>query len=206
MKESKFLDTLNGIKENVQKSAFSKADYVKLFASYLNDIGYIATDIEYSKSANTLTEVLFKPAEEFRNFLKKQLIIFGMDASDIDAKMQTYQVRESDVADIHRFISEFNYQYLKTGRRLELGRKPDFHAAISVKEHDESLVEKKIRDKDDQIIIDSTRMVKQGAYLNLSQTSGCPDYLKTVTDKDGKPLEEMITLTIVDYAQEEVSE
>lgn len=173
---SKFHDKIEEIKTLVTTKGFSKNDFNELMVAYLNDIDYEG-DV-YKTKGDSVYITKTKPVEEFRKLITSVLVDVGIEQNEAEQIMREYQFKKADV--MLNFMNEFIYNYMKTGRRYDLGSKEDFSGKIYLKERG------KVNKKNNK-----GQTVEQDSYFSLGQESPCPKWKKRTIDDQGKILKEL---------------
>lgn len=173
-----FLQAVEEEKKNLKKKSFSKSTFISLFVTYINDQDHVMKRLSYSENEQQIKEILRKPVKEFRQAITSIIGDFvGNDADkmkDIESKMAGYKFKKSDFDFIYDFMSEYIYQYLKSGRKLRLFDAEDVSASIS-------LAARKAGIKDSG----NGKFVKTEDHYVLAKTSSCPPWAKSPSDEKG---------------------
>lgn len=165
-------------RENLKSKVFNKDVYYNLLVTYLNEPEFESHVMK--KKGEEAWIIKDHPVKKFRKILFKILVDFGVDKADAEAVMTTYKFNNKTVDGMYDFINDFLYQYLRTGRTLQLINKENCTAALEMKEV--CSIKNKERKFKGELVgfedVDDHNVIKA--------KSKAPDWKRTKKDKSGK--------------------
>lgn len=163
---------------NLKKKIFSKIVLNTLLTTYANDQEFESHHM-VKVNSKTVKKVSSKPAKDFRNAFVKVLVEFGADENDAKTFMESYNFGQSSLGTIYDFVVDGMYQYLQTGRPLELFAKEDVICTLSLEDVEagekeyETYVDFKDKEKGKK---KSTSKWKK--HKKIKAKSSCPEWQK----------------------------
>ena len=183
------LEFIKAERENLKSKAFSRDTFDKLLVTYLNDPEFQSHNMTKKPADNVAIKTPDYPVKKFRKILYRILIDFGVDAKDAETVKTTYKFKNKTVDGMYDFLTDFIYQYLKTGRRLNLVNKEDMVASIIAEDVEAVKGKKRRMVKDGQSVeIDPVNIAE---HKVVKVKSSAPEWTKEVVDKNGKVLKAM---------------
>lgn len=177
---SKVEELIKQERENLKKATFSKTTFVKLMATYINEPEFKSHVMKINNGEETAEVLDDYPVKKFRKLVRTVLVDFGVDANDAEKIMTEYKFKEKDMEGMYDFMSDFIYQYLKTGRRFKLFDKVDMNASIIAKE-----VKADAKDYEANERRPFSR-VEWNDHKKVKIQSSCPEWEKIKKNKEGK--------------------
>lgn len=162
-------------RETLKKKVYSFTALVDLMAIYINEPEFEG-HIMKMEDEDTVAEIKTYPVKKFRKTLKNILQDFGVAEKDAAKIVDEYKFKKKDVETIYEFVTEFQYQYLQTGRRLELFDKRDMNVSIIAED-----VKGGIKHKEANERIPETT-TKYDDHKKVSSKSTCPKWKKQKLD------------------------
>lgn len=177
---SKVEELIKQERANLKKATFSKTTFVKLMATYINEPEFKSHVMKINAGEETAEVLDDYPVKKFRKMIKNVLTDFGVDAADAEKIMSEYKFKEKDMENMYDFMSDFIYQYLKTGRKFKIFDKVDMNAAIIAKDVKADAKEYEANEKR------AFSRVEWNDYKKVKVQSSCPEWEKTRKNKEGK--------------------
>lgn len=181
---SSFKEIVEDVQKNMKMKNFSSTLYNKMFTAFLNDPEFISEDVKLSPSKEEKTKLQKKVVKQFRKAMNDVLVDFGLDEKDAAKILAEYTFKKKFAKSLCDMYHEFIYQYLKTGKKLNLFSKEDARASIYFKPREKKTKKVYAITKDGKKEYDG-REVTHEPFLALGQSSGCPKHLRTIK-KNGK--------------------
>lgn len=171
------------IRKNLVKKTWSFEAFVDLLTDYINEPEYEShvVELEAGEDGEKAAAIIKTyPVKKFRKTIKNILMDFGVD-EEYASKVETdYKFKKKDVETMYDFMTDFIYQYLKTGRKLQLLKKEDVVLDLIM---EDVKADGKAYKGNDKI---KGSYVKHDAYKKVKATSKCPAWLKTSLSEDQK--------------------
>ncbi len=180
---SNFEEIVKDVQKNLKMKNFSTILHNKLLTAFLNDPEFISEDIKLSPSKMEKLKIQKKVVKEFRKALRDILVEFGLE-KDADRIISNYTFKKKFATSLYQMYHEYIYQYLKTGKKLNLFSKEDMKASLYIKPREKSTRDVFTIGKNGKREY-TGREVTHAPFYALGQSSGCPKHLKTTT-KGGK--------------------
>lgn len=184
-KISSFKEIVKDVQENSKMKNFSSTLHNKMLTAFMNDPDFISEDIKLSPSKMEKLKVQKKVVKEFRKSMRDVLVEFGLDKNDAERVVENYKFKKKFSKALYEMYHEYVYQYLKTGKKLNLFSKDDIKASIYIKSRDKNT--RPVFILKDGKRVSTGNQVTHESYFALGQSSGCPKHLKTTT-KNGKKI------------------
>lgn len=184
-KISSFKEIVKDVQENSKMKNFSSTLHNKMLTAFMNDPDFISEDIKLSPSKMEKLKVQKKVVKEFRKSMRDVLVEFGLDKNDAERVVENYKFKKKFSKALYEMYHEYVYQYLKTGKKLNLFSKDDIKASIYIKPRDKNT--RPVFILKDGKRVSTGNQVTHESYFALGQSSGCPKHLKTTT-KNGKKI------------------
>lgn len=168
-----YMELVNEIKEEMKnggKRTFSKELFSELSKAYLNDIGN-KTTVAKTKNGEIYTEEL-AVVDDFRKFMEKVLIDFGVDKQEASKMRTDYQFTNVDA--LYPICSELIMNYLDTGKKFTFLPKEDCVASLLLDEYDDEVHYNK-NPKDPEA---EPKQVMYKKHRKLKSESTCPSWLR----------------------------
>ena len=159
----------------MQKNMFSKEVYYNILVEYLNDVDFESHTI-VKKNGKAIKTKSY-PVKKFRKVLYNVLVDFGVDSVDAEVVLtDRYKFKKKTVDGMYDFISDFIYQYLQSGRRLNLYQKEDSVASLILED------KKGEKGKRRKVKGELTNPVDIKDHKVLKSKSSAPEWDKVVKD------------------------
>lgn len=172
-------------REALKKKVFSFSTFVELLAEYINEPDFESHVMKMGKDEKgeaIAEEIKIYPVKHIRKLCKKVLLDFGVAAADAEKVMdKDYKFAKKDVEGLYEFMSDFLYQYLQTGRRLELFNKNDMNVSIIATE-----MEEKVKKFPKNKFKDEETFIKYKTHKKVTAKSSCPEWEKETLTPDQK--------------------
>lgn len=169
---SKMDDMIKQERENLKSKIFSMDSFTKLLTCYVNDPEFESHTMK--KKGEEAHKLATHPVKGFRDTIVRVLVDFGVDAKDAEEGMKNYQFRAKDVQSMYDFITDFIYQYLSTGRKLDLFKREDAIASIYLKDEDETVGKHRL----------AKNPSRKKKHKKLVADSSCPEWQKETLSDD----------------------
>lgn len=183
---SSFKEIVEDVQKNLKMKNFSATLYNKMFTAFLNDPEFVSEDVKLSPSKLEKTKLQKKVVKEFRKSMHDVLVEFGMDEKDAAKVLTGYTFKKKFAKSLCDMYHEYIYQYLKTGKKLNLFSKEDAKASIYFKSRDKKTKKVYAIGEGGKKEYDG-REVTHEPFFALGQSSGCPKHLRTIK-KNGKKI------------------
>lgn len=108
------------------KKIFSRTDFNKLALAYLNEADY-KIDVAKVKGDELVISEVF-PVQEFRKFIKKILLNFGVDKVEAEKMVKEYKF--TSVEGLYELCSELPFQFMKAGKKFDFISREDFQGSM----------------------------------------------------------------------------
>lgn len=167
-----------GKKGNKIKS-FSRTDFNDMLNAMLNDPSY---EMEFVKIVDgKLTSVTQPVIREFREkFITPILVEAGVPKDDAAKLAAEYHFRSNQTSMMYEFIADAIYQYMDADKKFNFPSRKDFTGSIYLKDNEEAMVERDIRDIKDHKTIIGHKKEKRSAHKTIVKKSTCPSWLRHV--------------------------
>lgn len=170
-------ELVNEVKEemaNGGKRTFNKELFSELSRAYLNEYG-ATTKVAKTKGGEVYTEEI-TPVDDFRKFIEKVLIDFGVDKQEATRIRDNYEFTNVDA--LYPICSELITNYLETGKRFMFIPKEDCVASLLMDEYkEETKYNKNPRDPEAE-----PKATVYKPHKKIKCESVCPSWLRNVLD------------------------
>lgn len=183
---SSFEEIVKDVQKNLKMRNFSATLYNKMLTAFLNDPEFLSEDVKLSPSKLEKTKLQKKVVKDFRKAMHDVLVDFGLDEKDAAKILSGYKFKKKFSTSLYNMYHEYMYQYLKTGKKLNLFSKEDSKASIYFKSRDSKTKKLYAIGKDGKRQYDGREVTHEPFYA-LGQSSGCPKHLRTIK-KNGKKI------------------
>ena len=172
VKEELIANVKRGKNGNVIHS-FSKTDFNELINAMINDPEY---QMETVKTVDgQITDFSTPVVREVREkMLIPVLIKAGVDKADAASIAETFRYSNNQTGCLYDFIADALYQYMDAGKKFNFPNRRDFIGSIHLKDVDEEIVERDIRDIKDPKTITGHKKEKRGKHKTIVKKSSCP--------------------------------
>lgn len=183
---SNFKEIVEDVQKNLKMKNFSTMLYNKMLTAFLNEPEFVSEDVKLSPSKMEKLKTQKKVVKEFRKAMSDVLVEFGLDPKDAAQVINGYTFKKKFAISLHNMYHEYIYQYLKTGKKLNLFSKEDAKASIYFKPRDKKTRKVYAIGKGGKKEYDGREITHQ-PFFALGQSSGCPKHLRTMK-KNGKTI------------------
>lgn len=166
-------------REKLKKKTFSFTAFVELMTDYVNEPEF-ESHVMKMEDEQTAVEIKSYPVKHFRKILRSVLLEYGVAEKDADTVMTDYKFKKKDMEGMYEFITDFIYQYLRTGRRLQVFNKRDMNLSIIANDVEEFIKPYPGNEKRK----DTTIRYKN--HKKVSSKSSCPKWEKETLSEDQK--------------------
>ena len=121
-----------------------------------------------------LTNVKTPVVEDFRTkFIQPILTEFGVPKEDAGKIASDYRFKNSQTSVLYNFIADAVYQYIDADKKFNFPNRKDFCGSIYLKENDEAVVERDIRDIKDHKTITGHKKERRMKHKTIVKKSTC---------------------------------
>jgi hypothetical protein len=159
--------------------SFSRSDFNELLNAMLNDPKYEMETVQVVDGK--LTNVKTPVVEDFRTkFIQPILTEFGVPKEDAGKIASDYRFKNSQTSVLYNFIADAVYQYIDADKKFNFPNRKDFCGSIYLKENDEAVVERDIRDIKDHKTITGHKKERRMKHKTIVKKSTCPTWQRHV--------------------------
>lgn len=176
---SKVEERIKAERENLKKKVFSLTTFTELLTDYINEPEF-ESHVMKMEDEDTAVEVKTFPVKHFRKLCRRMLVDFGVAEKDAETVMTDYKFKKKDVEGLYEFMTDFVYQYLRTGRRLQMFNKRDMNLSIIAAEVEGFVKEYPGNDKR------KSTTIRYKDHKKVSAKSSCPKWEKETLSDDQK--------------------
>jgi hypothetical protein len=178
MKEELKKNVKTGKKGNKIHS-FSKSDFNSLINSMINDVAYTMDTVKIVDGV--ITNCSIPVVEEVRQkIILPVLIKAGVEKKDAEELAMTFKYSNYQTACLYDFIADALYQYMDAGKKFNFPNRKDFTGSIHLKEIDDDIVERDIRDIKDHKTVIGHKKEKRESHKTIVKKSSCPGWMRHV--------------------------
>lgn len=155
---------------------FNKKSFEKLLKAMANDPEFKTECVKVkNKELDTVEQI--EVSKNFRSWIKKVLINFGVDKTEAE-KILTGDFQFTDMSGLYEFFATAMYLYVNEGNKFDFIPKPDFKASIFVKNVAKSVKTAPAHSPSTREYLGDFETTKE-AHKVLAVKSSCPSYLKS---------------------------
>ena len=168
----------HGTKGNVIYS-FSKTDFNEVVNSMLNDPDYQMETVKIVDGK--LTDCTTPVIKEFREKMFVPVLMkAGVERKDAVDIADTHPFSNNQTSCMYDFLSDVLYQYMDSGKKFNFPNRRDFSGSIHLKDIDEEVVERDVRDIKDHRTIIGHKKEKREKHKTIVKKSSCPTWKRHV--------------------------
>lgn len=159
--------------------SFSKTDFNELINALINDVDYQMETVKIVDGQ--LTDFSAPIVKEVREkLLIPVLMKAGVDRNEATEIASTFRYSNSQTTCLYDFIADALYQYMDAGKKFNFPNRYDFNGSIHLKDVEEEVVERDVRDIKDHRTIIGHKKEKRNSHKTIVKKSSCPLWMRHV--------------------------
>lgn len=159
--------------------SFSKTDFNEMINAMINDPEYQMETVKVVDGE--LTNFSTPVVKEVRDkLLIPVLMKAGVDKAEATELASTFRYSNNQTSCLYDFVVDAIYQYMDAGKKINFPNRQDFNGSIYLKDVDEEIVERDIRDIKDHKTIIGHKKEKRGRHKTIVKKSSCPAWMRHV--------------------------